>query len=323
MFASRPTGDSVDAVIVEAGQPELQLHLPLVSVSGAASAVEGFVVAGTGQDGTSATVCTLDIRSGLVETIDLPSEENISDWPVVAGTEPPTVVWVAGSSPSVLYHAVLQEGALTHLGQVLIEGTVWSIETVALPRSTPAVTGPPVGTGVGADVLCHTPVGARLIRLPPPSSNDAPKVGPTEASFPHGARLSAGMVACASSLKELDVWEIPDAVHHSLRLPAPALDGSTLAAAPLVTSDPDLVIWRTLAPDIRSLEDDAGMAQVLVSRGWVAPLDRREWRIGPAVELPIAPGVAETTLGTDLVIADGSTVWIGQPDRASLGQTGP
>lgn len=289
VFAVRPDSSAVDYVIVAAdGTMQLRAPLPLLSVSGAAHGAHGFLVTGAGQQAGGPAVCTVAASTDTITTIGLPADERLAAWPVPVGGDPPRVVWATGRRPATVHCATLAALGLTTKEVVELDTVVWSVQAVA--------------ASAGLDVLCRTPEGAVLVR----TGESAP--GPP--LYPGESALFPGVVISPRDGDRVDVWVTATAAHHEIVLPALSAEGPARVAAPMITAGPDLLVWTMQVPDSRSVEVGASTGRTISAQGWVAPLDRLAWRVGPAAALPTA-AVAVAIFGGRLAVADGSSIWIG------------
>lgn len=295
VFAARPDGSGVDYAVVAAdGTARLRAPLPLVSVSGAAQAGGVFLVAGAGQQAGAPAVCLVAAGAGAVTTLTLPAGEPLAAWPVPVAGDPPRVVWATGRRPATVHCATISAHELTTAEIVELDTVIWSLQAVA-------------ARGGGLEVLCRTPEGAVVVRT------GADAAGPS--LYPAQSWLFPGVVIAPSGGGLVDVWATATGTHNEIVLPAVSSGNPARVAAPVITVDPDLLAWATRVPDDRPVEAGTS-ARTVSARGWVAPLDRRTWRVGRAAALPTAP-VAAAVLGGRLAVAGSSQVWIGAPSVAS------
>lgn len=287
IFATRPDGSAVDHAIVAAdGTVRSRAPLPLVSVSGAAHGGGVFLVTGAEQQAGAPAVCTVPASTDAITTIRLPADESLAAWPVPVAGDPPRVVWATGRRPATVHCATIAAHGLTTVEIVELDTVIWSLQVVA--------------AGAGLEVLCRTPEGAVVVRT------GEGVTGPS--LYPGESWLFPDVVIAPSGGGLVDVWATATGAHNEIVLPAVSAESPAQVAAPMITAGPDLLVWATHVPDDRPVE--AGTAASTISaRGWVAPLDRRAWRVGPAAALPTAP-VAVAILGGHLAVADFSGVWI-------------
>lgn len=289
VFATRPDGSGVDHAVVTAdGTARPCAPLPLVAVSGAARAGGAFLVTGAGPDGAPA-VCRAPAGAGPVTTIRLPAaREPLAAWPVPVAGDPPRVVWATGRRPATVHCATISGSGLATAEIAELDTVVWALQAAAV-------------AGGGLEVLCRTPAGAVLVRT------GADAAGPSR--YPAQSCLFPGTVIAPSGGGLVEVWATATGAHSVIALPAVSSEGSARVAAPVITVGPDLLVWVTRVPDEQPAEAGTS-ARTVSARGWVAPLDRRRWRAGPAAALPAAP-VAVAVLGGRLAVAGSSRVWIG------------
>jgi hypothetical protein len=287
VFAVRPDGSGVDHAVVAAdGTARSRGPLPLVSVSGAAHSGGVFLVTGAGQEAGAPAVCLVPAGTDAITTIRLPAREPLAAWPVPVAGDPPRVVWATGRRPATVHCATITSRELTTVDILELDTVTWSLQAVA--------------AGDGLEILCRTPEGAVVVR----TGEDAtgPSLYPAESRlFPDAVIAPGGGLA--------DVWSTATGAHNEIVLPAVSSESPARVAAPMITIGPDLLVWATHVPDHRPVEAGTS-ASTITARGWVAPLDRQAWRVGPAAALPTAP-VAVAVLGGHLAVADSSQVWIG------------
>jgi len=189
-----------------------------------------------------------------------------------------------GRRPATVHCATLAALGLTTKEVVELNTAVWSVQAVA--------------AGAGLDVLCRTPEGAILVR----TGESAPE----PSFYPGESGLFPGVVIAPRDGDRADVWTTATAEHHEVVLPTLSAEGPARVATPMITTDPDLLVWATQVPGSRSVDAGASTARTISAQGWVAPLDPLAWQVGPAAALPTA-AVAVAILGGGLFVADSSS----------------
>jgi hypothetical protein len=247
---------------------------PLRSLSGVAALGDSVLVAGARPGDDAPVVLVLDPGGELKTAHVLPCPAPVAGWPLLAA---PHVVWATGD---------------------LLDATVWLADVTSKGPVRPIRLVSGVGVlgfqaGIGADgavdVLCY----GQNLHFARWRQGSLVVERVLDAAGNSATALLAGSVLTPSAAHAFRAWDPETDRAHTLELPAPPERAAARARhARLVSApgQPDVLAWQTHLPDDTSVrvehEGSSRRVHGVSVRGWLAPFDRVEWKVGPSEELP-------------------------------------